>query len=145
MFKNVIKEINSLFKGFNKLKLHWKILILAIIMFIGCCCFRSRILGFSFQNSLNVMEGFGTKSLTYYRMEGCPHCEKFDSVWAEIKSNNNTTVTIRNPVDSNDPECVTNDIKGFPTILLTDSNNKKIKECPTRDMGEMKNFCKDNE
>lgn len=24
--------------------------------------------------------------MQYFRMDGCPHCEKFDSVWGEIKS-----------------------------------------------------------
>lgn len=24
--------------------------------------------------------------LQYFRMDGCPHCEKFDSVWGEVKA-----------------------------------------------------------
>ena len=79
MFKNVTKEIKSLFKTFNKLKLPVKLLILAAVVFVVYkYVHKSRILGFSFQNSLHVTEGFGSKTLTYYRMEGCPHCKRFD-------------------------------------------------------------------
>jgi hypothetical protein len=32
-------------------------------------------------------EGHGAPSvvLQYFRMDGCPHCERFDSVWGEVK------------------------------------------------------------
>ena len=86
MFKNVVKEIKSLFKAFNKLQLPVKLLILACVGYlIHRHVYTTRILGFSFQNSLNVMEGFGSKTLVYYRMEGCPHCKRFDDSWKEFK------------------------------------------------------------
>ena len=146
MFKNLTKEVKSLFKAFNKLKLPVKLLILAVVAFVAYkYVHKPRILGFSFQDSLNVTEGFGSKSLVYYRMEGCPHCKRFDNDgWPAFKSKNNTSITPR-VVDSADPECQANGVQGFPTILLTDSNKNKIKECPTRDPDEMVKFCKDNE
>ena len=146
MFKNLTKEVKSLFKAFNKLKLPVKLLILAVVAFVAYkYVHKPRILGFSFQDSLNVTEGFGSKSLVYYRMEGCPHCKRFDDDgWPAFKSKNNTSISPR-VVDSADPECQSNGVQGFPTILLTDSSNNKIKECPTRDPDEMVQFCKDNE
>lgn len=146
MFKNLTKEVKSLFKAFNKLKLPVKLLILAAVAFVAYkYLHKPRILGFSFQDSLNVTEGFGSKSLVYYRMEGCPHCKRFDDDgWPAFKSKNNTSITPR-VVDSSDPECQANGVQGFPTILLTDSSKNKIKECPTRDPDEMVQFCKDNE
>ena len=77
-------------------------------------------------------------------MEGCPHCKKFDSSWEDFKTKNTTSITTRE-VDSKDPECENNGVQGFPTILLTDANKNKIKECPTRDPDEMVKFCQDNE
>ena len=146
MFKNLAKEVKSLFKAFNKLKLPVKLLILAAVAFVAYkYLHKPRILGFSFQDSLNVTEGFGSKSLVYYRMEGCPHCKRFDDDgWPAFKSKNNTSIAPR-VVDSADPECQANGVQGFPTILLTDSSKNKIKECPTRDPDEMVQFCKDNE
>ena len=145
MFKNVAKEVKSLFKAFNKLKLPVKLLILAAVVFVVYkYVHKPRILGFSFQNSLHVIEGFGSKTLVYYRMEGCPHCSKFDTSWKEFKSKNDTSISVRQ-VDSKDPECKNNGVQGFPTILLTDGSKNKIKECPTRDPEEMVQFCKDNE
>jgi glutaredoxin len=146
MFKNVTKEIKSLFKTFNKLKLPVKLLILAAVVFVVYkYVHKSRILGFSFQNSLHVTEGFGSKTLTYYRMEGCPHCKRFDEDgWPKFKELNNTSIEPR-IVDSSDSECKKNGVQGFPTILLTDNNKNKISECSTRDPEEMIKFCKDNE
>jgi hypothetical protein len=145
MFKNLTKEVKSIFKAFSKLKLPVKLLILACVGYlIYRHVYKTRILGFSFQNSLNVMEGFGSKTLTYYRMEGCPHCERFDKAWKEFKSKNNSNVGWRE-VKSDDPECQSNGVKGFPTILLTNSKKERIKECPTRDPDDMCKFCKDNE
>ena len=145
MFKNVAKEIKSLMRSFNKLNLPLKLVILAVVVFvIYKYVHKPRILGFSFKNTLNVTEGFGSKSLTYYRMEGCPHCARFDSAWQDFKSKNDSNVAARK-VDSKDPECQQNGVQGFPTILLTDSTNNKLKECPTRDTDEMIQFCKDNQ
>ena len=146
MFKNLMKEAKSLIKSFNKLNLYVKFILLGVVAFgLYKYVHKTRILGFSFQNSLNVTEGFGSKSLVYYRMDGCPHCKRFDADgWPKFKSMNNTSISTR-VVDSNDPECKKNGIQGFPSLLLTDSSKNKIKECPTRDPDEMLKFCKDNE
>ena len=77
-------------------------------------------------------------------MEGCPYCKKFDPNWEKFKSVNNTSIKTRK-VDSKDPECQKNGVQGFPSLLLTDSNKNKIKECPTRDPDAMLAFCKENE
>ena len=141
-----MKEAKSLIKSFNKLNLYVKFILLGVVAFgLYKYVYKTRILGFSFQNSLNVTEAFGSKSLVYYRMDGCPHCKRFDEDgWPKFKAMNNTSISTR-VVDSNDPECKKNGIQGFPSLLLTDSNKNKLKECPTRDPEEMLNFCKDNE
>lgn len=145
MFKNLMKEAKSLLKSFNKLNKFVKMLLVVVVVF---CVYKyihkTRILGFSFQNSLNVTEAFGSKTLVYYRMDGCPYCKKFDKPWKDFKLKNDSQVGFRE-VDSSDPECQQNDVKGFPTVLLTDGSKNKIKECPTRDPDEMVQFCKDNE
>tara|TARA_Y100001970_G_C14208621_1_gene845553 strand:+ start:129 stop:569 length:441 start_codon:yes stop_codon:yes gene_type:complete len=146
MFKNLMKEAKSLLKSFNKLNKYVKVVLFIVAAFsVYKYIHKPGILGFSFQNSLNVTEGFGSKSLVYYRMDGCPHCERFDEDgWPKFKSMNSTSISTR-VVDSSDPECKKNGIQGFPSLLLTDSSKNKIKECPTRDPDEMVQFCKDNE
>ena len=148
MLKNVVKEVKSLFKSFNKLHIAIKIIIgIFVLSLIYNLVLKPKVLGYSFLNTLRVREGLSgqPKSLVYYRMDGCPHCKKFDEDgWPKFKSKNNTSITTRT-VDSNDPECQTNGVQGFPTILLTDADKKKIKECPTRDPDEMLKFCQDNE
>tara|TARA_A100001011_G_C14259591_1_gene821732 strand:- start:156 stop:599 length:444 start_codon:yes stop_codon:yes gene_type:complete len=147
MLKNVMKELKSLLKSFNKLHIAVKVIIgIFVLATIYKLVLKPRVLGFSFMDTLRVREGLAgqPKSLVYYRMDGCPHCKKFDGDWDKFKSSNTTSISTRK-VDSNDPECQENGVQGFPTILLTDSDKKKIKECPTRDPDEMLKFCQDNE
>lgn len=141
MFKNLMKEFKSLSKQFNKLGFLTKVVILVV----SACVFymyvhKPRILGYSFQNSLTVHEGFipSGHSITFYKMSTCPHCKEFefgsktatsgDGPWNQFK-NNNPNVNTRE-VDSSDPECKQNEVAGFPTILLTDGNGNKVKEIP---------------
>lgn len=153
MINNVVKECKSIFKSFSKLHIGIKSSVILIALFLLYnFVYKSRVVGYTFMNSLGVTENFslggitgssGGKSLVYYRMEGCPHCMKFDADWETFESTNNTSVEARK-VDSKEPECKTNGVSGFPTILLTDSNKAKIKECPTRDVAGMIAFCKKN-
>tara|TARA_B100000795_G_C22799427_1_gene441016 strand:- start:532 stop:996 length:465 start_codon:yes stop_codon:yes gene_type:complete len=150
MINNVVKECKSIFKSFSKLHIGIRAGIILIALFLLYnFVYKSRVIGYTFMNSLGVTENFGLssitgssggKSLVYYRMKGCPHCEKFDTDWDTFESTNNTSVAARK-VDSKDPECKANGVSGFPTILLTDGNKAKIDECPTRDVAGMIAFC----
>ena len=90
--------------------------------------------------------GSSNKNLVYYSMDGCPHCKKFDETWAQLKEKNSTKIGLRK-VDSKScgGECQNNNVQGFPTILLCDSSNSKIKECPTRDLDGILKFLQENE
>ena len=117
MFKNLMKEAKSLLKSFNKLNKYVKVVLFIVAAFsVYKYIHKPGILGFSFQNSLNVTEGFGSKSLVYYRMDGCPHCERFDEDgWPKFKSMNSTSISTR-VVDSSDPECKK---KWYPRISVS--------------------------
>ena len=73
-------------------------------------------------------EGFkGRKSLLLLHMEGCPHCVKLMPEWDKFTNMNNTSITTKAVEKDDDPALVKRyGVEGFPTILLLDSNGKKL-------------------
>ena len=73
-------------------------------------------------------EGFkGRKSLLLLHMEGCPHCVKLMPEWDKFTKMNNTSI-IAKAVEKDDDRALVKryGVEGFPTILLLDSNGKKL-------------------
>ena len=73
-------------------------------------------------------EGFkGRKSLLLLHMEGCPHCVKLMPEWDKFTKMNNTSITTK-VVEKDDDRALVKryGVEGFPTILLLDSNGKKL-------------------
>jgi thiol-disulfide isomerase/thioredoxin len=72
-------------------------------------------------------ENDGKKKLVYFYMNGCPHCDSFSPVWDEFKK---TSPLPTYKIESTDSGKMMSKYKisGFPTILLLDENNKKLKE-----------------
>ena len=73
-------------------------------------------------------EGFkGRKSLLLLHMEGCPHCVKLMPEWDKFTQMNNTSI-ITKAVEKDDDRALVKryGVEGFPTILLLDSNGKKL-------------------
>jgi thiol-disulfide isomerase/thioredoxin len=63
--------------------------------------------------------------LTYYYSERCGHCKSFKQTWNTVKENNELNI------DFEEINCNTNmnkcsNISGYPTIILTKSNNTKV-------------------
>jgi thiol-disulfide isomerase/thioredoxin len=82
--------------------------------------------------NLNI-ENFGNiendrrKKVVYFFMNGCPHCVSFSPIWDEFKQ---TSPLPTYKIESNEAGEMMNkyNISGFPTILLLDENNNKLKE-----------------
>ena len=79
--------------------------------------------------NINVenFENDGKKKVVYFYMNGCPHCDSFSPVWDEFIQ---TCPLPTHKIESADAKEMmeTYKISGFPTILLLDENNNKIKE-----------------
>ena len=153
MYTLFLKEIKSLYRQLKKTHKIVQLLVAALVLCVLYYFLNPNRLAYSWRLLSNVhygREGLLSgqpKTLVYYHMEGCPYCKKFDPNWDTFKTklaNSNCSCEARK-VDSKDEECQKNGVQGFPTILLTDSNKDKIKECPTRDPDEMLAFCKANE
>lgn len=79
--------------------------------------------------NMNVenFENDGKKKVVYFYMNGCPHCDSFSSTWDEFTQ---TSPLATHKMESADAATMMNKYKisGFPTILLLDENNNKLKE-----------------
>ena len=103
---------------------------LASILFIGALVlvifyyFNKTI--FTSMNSENF-ENNGQKKVVYFYMNGCPHCDSFSPIWDEFKQN--CPLPTHKIESANAGEMMnTYNISGFPTILLLNENNTKLKE-----------------
>jgi len=147
MIGNLSREFKKYLKKISNLSTSGTV-ILFLVLFLTVCYWINNYsnLGFTFNRVNSVMkENFGSsKFLTYYSMDGCPHCKNFDETWNSLKTENKTSVGLRK-VDSKNSEASSNGVQGFPTILLVDAKFKKIEECPTRDLKEILKFCKDKQ
>jgi thiol-disulfide isomerase/thioredoxin len=79
--------------------------------------------------NMNVenFENDGKKKVVYFYMNGCPHCDSFSPIWDEFKK---TSPLATHKIESADAGTMMSKYKisGFPTILLLDENNNKLKE-----------------
>jgi hypothetical protein len=69
--------------GFDKtLAIAVGVLVLFMILMVCTGCRIPK----AFEMYSDGKAGGAPVVLQYFRMDGCPHCEKFDSVWGEIKT-----------------------------------------------------------
>ena len=81
--------------------------------------------------NLNIenFENDNSKKLVYFYMDGCGHCKNFTPIWDEFCNSNTSPITTHKIERSNaQNKLETYNINGFPTILLLDENNDKLKE-----------------
>ena len=81
--------------------------------------------------NLNIenFENDTSKKLVYFYMNGCGHCNNFTPEWDKFSNSNTSNITTHKIERSNAQDKLeTYNINGFPTILLLDENNVKIKE-----------------
>ena len=97
--------------------------------------------------ALNTKEGYtGASELLLLHMTGCPHCVKLIPEWQSFVSKNNTGIKTRSVERGEDPALVKKyNVTGFPTILLLDSQGKKVKTYKgPRTADGLLDFCKRN-
>lgn len=106
---------------------------------------------------LNVLDSFADLgqrqgTFTMYYMNGCPHCESilpdYRNFVASGQVNNNgkkTTIRMLEQGDPNAaPELEANNVKGFPTFILSTVDGKNIEYSGERSVEAMKDFIMKN-
>ncbi len=83
---------------------------------------------FGLFHSGTMIEGMSSGSkLTLFHMNGCPHCVKMMPEWDKFAKLNPGKCEKHEASDVQDLTKKLN-IQGFPTIMLLDANNNKIKD-----------------
>jgi thiol-disulfide isomerase/thioredoxin len=71
------------------------------------------------------LENFGNpKSITYFYMNGCGHCEKFTPIWDKFSNNYKGPLSLKKMErkEAGDNTLKKYNVEGFPTVLMIDEN-----------------------
>jgi thiol-disulfide isomerase/thioredoxin len=105
----------------------YTLLLIIFLTFIG---------GFLLQKIFNFnLEGYEGEEqipakIVYFYMDGCSACKDFEETWNNFSNSYNGELTIEQieRKDAGDDVLDKHKVKGFPTVLLVDTNDNKIKE-----------------
>ena len=103
-------------------------------------------------NGNSLMENFsgnttGNKSIEYYYMNGCSHCEKFNDsgIWEELKVTFGTNIKFNKYENKEHPDRVERyKITGFPTIIITNNGDIAEEYKGNRTKQDLENFIRRN-
>jgi len=93
-----------------------------------------------------------TNSFTLYYMNGCPHCESILPAYKEfaaagqiVTSGKKTQIRMLEQGDPNAaPELAANNVKGFPTFIMSTASGESIEYSGDRTISAMKEFITKN-
>lgn len=100
------------------------------------------IVHFLFFTQSMSMENFGNPTtLSYYYMENCGHCKRFNPEWDTFVQNYTGPVRLRK-VEMNEAgsDLEKYNINGFPTVIVVDENGDKKDYDGTRTSEGLTNF-----
>ena len=64
----------------------------------------------------------------YFRMDGCPHCERFDSVWSQLKAVGGSANVEFQQFEAGSPEADKYGVRAFPHIQMVVDGAAKVYE-----------------
>jgi thiol-disulfide isomerase/thioredoxin len=118
----------------------YTLLLIIFLTFIG---------GFLLQKIFNFnLEGYEGEEqipakVVYFYMDGCSACKDFEETWNNFSNSYNGELTIEKieREDAGNDVLDKHKVKGFPTVLLVDTNDNKIKEfTDTRTVDKLMDF-----
>jgi hypothetical protein len=86
--------------------------------------------------------GGGGGKLQYFRMEGCPHCDRFDKVWSEIERGGLAEEMELQKLDSRSPEASEHGIRGFPHIQMVTADGRVLVYQGKREQASIESFAR---
>ena len=123
-------------------------IVLAILFYMSTLLSGGGMQRFEFFTNL----GESTNTFTMYYMNGCPHCEvllpEFRTFVASGQIETNGKKTKIRMLEQGDPtaapELEANNVKGFPTFVLSTVDGKTIEYSGERNVAAMRNFISTN-
>ena len=132
MAKKSTMNMNAFEKTINNNSIK-SLLVIILFVFLGGFLLNWLIGGGLYEGNTNM----GNK-LTYYYMDGCGHCNKFNPIWDEFTSEYKGPPKITfEKIESKDAP---SSVKGFPTVVLTKSDGSTSEFNADRTVGELQNF-----
>jgi thiol-disulfide isomerase/thioredoxin len=126
------------------------------LMFLGIIFILSIVLFYVFKNprfenfsDINLKND-DRKKVIYFLRKDCPHCTKFTPTWDKFikESSFDKKEIVAYKIDADNIDTFIKDneldikIDGYPTVLMLDSNNKKVKELQDRSIEALNAFVK---
>jgi thiol-disulfide isomerase/thioredoxin len=124
----IVNDFLKLFKG-KDAPMNVLVLVAAAVVGVFLCKLLSNVMRENFENG---------KALTYYHMDGCGHCKKFDPIWDKFMTVKPDDVQC-NKVEAKDKPADV-EVAGYPTIMLT-NNGQKVAELEERTVDGLKALC----
>jgi len=124
--------MNKILKIWNKYSTLHKIMYF-VIGFTGFTIIRY----ISIYSSSKIENFSNPSSCTYYYMDGCGHCNKFNPEWEKFVDSYNGPIKLKKVEMKNaSSDLKKYNIQGFPTILFLDeTGNSKFYEGPRTSTG----------
>ena len=146
MFKRITNNISNALglkkrRGKTSMRLIYGIVGVLVVYYIYLSVCKNR------KASYNAFyqEGFeNKKTLVFFHMNGCGHCTKMMPEWHAFEKENNTGVATKKLERGQAGSLIEkHKIQGFPTIMLLDNNDNKIKDYSgPRTKSGLLEFCK---
>lgn len=97
------------------------------------------------KNKVEGLEG-GKKTLVLFHMNGCGHCVKMMPEWDAFEKENDSGILTKKLERSEAGDLLKkHNVKGFPTILLLDTNGNKVSDYNgERSKAGLIHFCNEN-
>ncbi len=140
--------IKSVYRKIEKKPKVQKYVIYAVILYVLYKIINE--LRFGLFNQSSMIEGMSSGSkLTLFHMNGCGHCENMMPEWDKFSKLNPSSSAKFEASDPKGKEIIKGDanikVTGYPTIILLDANNKKMKDYDKgRTATEFKAFITEN-
>jgi len=144
-------NISSFFKKQLSFKKPLESLLFLSLVFFILFLINKYILPLLNLNIMNLkienFENDNSKKLVYFYMNGCGHCEKFSPIWDKFSNSNASSITTHKLERAQAKDKLEKyNINGFPTILLLNENNEKLKDYNgDRSEEALKKFVRENE
>tara|TARA_B100000963_G_scaffold348556_2_gene356327 strand:- start:6964 stop:7389 length:426 start_codon:yes stop_codon:yes gene_type:complete len=115
------KSLKKMMKKLQKQNLIVKVALLAV--FIYAVKYLLKQLNIAILDS-QYLEGFmDKKTFVFFKMNGCPHCEKMQGEWNKFVRNNRSGVATKElEASANQALAEKYNVQGYPTLLLVNGD-----------------------
>lgn len=116
------KSLKKIMKKFEKQHVVVKLMVVALILYAVRYVLKQ--FNISVLDS-HYLEGLsGKRTFVFFKMNGCPHCEKMQGEWNNFVSNNNSGLATKElEATKNHKLAEKYGVQGYPTLLIVEGDS----------------------